>query len=130
MALTLEKLKKAREAGYSDEEILSVASQQNPKIAGAVKSGYTIDDIADFYTTSPSAQSISETEQIQNLQRIPEAINRTGGLPVGGEPEVKGDEDILAKEVGQTKTFMEGPEGKPVEVRRAQAIRHRWQGNT
>lgn len=122
MALTLEKLKKAREAGYSDEEILSVASQQNPKIAGAVKSGYTIDDIADFYTTSPSATSISEVEQIQNLQRIPEAINRTGGLPVGGEPEVKGDEDILAKEVGQTNTFMEGPEGKPVEVRRAQAI--------
>ena len=122
MALTLEKLKKAREAGYSDDEILSVASQQNPKIAGAVKSGYTIDDIADFYTTSPSAQIISETEQFQNLKGIPEAINRTGGLPVGGEPEVKGDEDILAKEVGQTKTFMEGPEGKPIEVRRAQAI--------
>ena len=48
MALTLEKLKKAREAGYSDDEILSVASQQNPKIAGAIKSGYTIDDIALF----------------------------------------------------------------------------------
>ena len=67
-------------------------------------------------------QARKEQEQLQNLQGIPEAINRTGGLPVGGEPEVKGDEDILAKEVGQTKTFMEGPEGKPVEVRRAQAI--------
>ena len=67
-------------------------------------------------------QARKEQEQLQNLQGIPEAINRTGGLPVGGEPEVKGDEDILAKEVGQTKTFMEGPEGKPIEVRRAQAI--------
>ena len=67
-------------------------------------------------------QALKENADIQNLKGIPEAINRTGGLPVGGEPEVKGDEDILAKEVGQTKTFMEGPEGKPIEVRRAQAI--------
>jgi len=33
-----------------------------------------------------------------------------------------GGPDVLAMEPGQTKTFMEGPEGKPVEVRRAEAI--------
>jgi len=41
--------------------------------------------------------------------------------PVGGEPMVGGP-DILALEPGQTKTFMEDEEGKPVEVRRAEAI--------
>jgi hypothetical protein len=48
-------------------------------------------------------------------------INRGQGLPIGGEPMVGGP-DILAQEQGQTKTFMEDEEGKPVEVRRAQAI--------
>ena len=57
----------------------------------------------------------------KDIQRIPQQINALGGLPVGGEPMVGGP-DILAQEQGQTKTFMEGPDGKPVEVRRAQAI--------
>jgi len=138
MAFTLEKLKKAREAGYSDEEILSVASEQNPKIGDAIKSGYTLNDVAEFYSTGPMAQSIAEQEQVQNLRQIPEAINQGKGLPIGGEPMVGGP-DILAQEQGQTKTFMESEpvkvesesgrgkissfvEGKPVEVRRAQAI--------
>ena len=121
MAFTLEKLKKAREAGYSDEEIMSVASEQNPKIAEAFKSGYSINEVADYYSTGPQAQSIAEQEQIQNLRQIPEAINQGKGLPIGGEPMVGGP-DILAQEQGQTKTFMEDAEGKPVEVRRAQAI--------
>ena len=121
MAFTLEKLKRAREAGYSDEEIMSVASEQNPKIGEAFKSGYSLDDVADYYSTGPQAQSIAEQEQVQNLRQIPEAINQGKGLPIGGEPMVGGP-DILAQEQGQTKTFMEDAEGKPVEVRRAQAI--------
>jgi hypothetical protein len=121
MAFTLEKLKKAREAGYSDEEILSVASGQNPKIGDAIKSGYSLDEVADYYSTGPMAQSISEQEQVQNIRQVPEAINQGKGLPVGGEPMVTGP-DILAQEKGQTKTFMEDAQGKPVEVRRAQAI--------
>ena len=121
MAFTLEKLKKAREAGYSDEEILSVASEQNPKIGNAIKGGYTLDDIAEFYSTGPQAQAIAEQEQITQFKRVPEMINRAGGLPVGGEPMVGGP-DVLAMEPGQTKTFMEDEAGKPVEVRRAQAI--------
>jgi hypothetical protein len=62
-----------------------------------------------------------EQERINELKRVPEMINRTGGLPVGGEPMVGGP-DVLDMEPGQTKTFMEDEEGKPVEVRRAQAI--------
>lgn len=138
MSLTLEKLKKAREAGYSDDEIISTASQKYPKIGNAIKSGYSIDEIADFYTTSPRAQSAAEQETISKLKEVPQAINRGEGLPVGGEPMVGGP-DILALEPGQTKTFMEGEpvkiesqrgrgkitsfvEGQPVEVRRAEAI--------
>ena len=121
MAFTLEKLKRAREAGYSDEEILSVASGQNPKIGNAINSGYTLDDVAEFYSTGPMAQGISEQEEIEKIKRVPEMINRGQGLPVGGEPMVGGP-DVLAMEPGQTKTFMEDEEGKPVEVRRAQAI--------
>ena len=121
MAFTLEKLKRAREAGYSDEEILSVASEQNAKIGNAIKSGYTLDDVAEFYSTGPMAQGIAEQEEIEKIKKVPEMINVSGGLPVGGEPMVGGP-DVLAMEPGQTKTFMEDEEGKPVEVRRAQAI--------
>jgi len=121
MAFTLEKLKKAREAGYSDQEIMSVVSEQNSKIAEAFKSGYSINEVADYYSTGPQAQSIAEQEQVQNLRQIPEAINQGKGLPIGGEPMVGGP-DVLAQEKGQTKTFMEDAQGKPVEVRRAQAI--------
>lgn len=66
-------------------------------------------------------QARGEAEQINRFREVPEMINRTGGLPIGGEPMVGGP-DILAQEQGQTKTFMEDEEGKPVEVRRAQAI--------
>lgn len=83
-------------------------------------------------------QARGEAEQLNRLREVPEMINRTGGLPIGGEPMVGGP-DILAQEQGQTKTFMAGEpvkvesesgrgkissfvEGKPVEVRRAQAI--------
>ncbi len=110
MSLTLEKLKKAREAGYSDDEIISTASQKYPKIGNAIKSGYSIDEIADFYTTSPRAQGIAEQETISKLKEVPQAINRGEGLPVGGEPMVGGP-DILALEPGQTKTFMEDESG-------------------
>ena len=121
MSLTLEKLKKAREAGYSDDEIISTASQKYPKIGNAIKAGYSIDEIADFYTTSPRAQAAAEQETISKLRQVPQAINVGEGLPVGGEPMVGGPE-IMALEPGQTKTFTEGPKGKPVEVRRAEAI--------
>ena len=63
----------------------------------------------------------SDQEKIEQLRQVPQAINRGGGLPVGEEPMVGGP-DILAMEPGQTKTFAEGPKGKPVEVRRAEAI--------
>ena len=112
MILTLDKLKKAREAGYTDDEISSFSSEQNSKIGEAIKAGYSLDEIADFYTTSPQAQALSEQDQLQSLRQVPEAINRAGGLPVGGEPMVGGP-DVLAMEPGQTKTFMEG---EPVKI--------------
>lgn len=68
---------------------------------------------------SPVARK--EQRMVSELRQVPQAINRGEGLPVGGEPMVGGP-DILALEPGQTKTFMEDEEGKPVEVRRAQAI--------
>ena len=63
----------------------------------------------------------SDQEKIEQLRQVPQAINRGKGLPVGEEPMVGGP-DILALEPGQTETFMEDEEGKPVEVRRAEAI--------
>ena len=68
---------------------------------------------------SPVARK--EQRMVSELRQVPQAINRGEGLPVGGEPMVGGP-DILALEPGQTKTFMEDEEGKPVEVRRAEAI--------
>ena len=65
--------------------------------------------------------AIQDQLKIKELRQVPQAINRGEGLPVGGEPMVGGP-DILALEPGQTKTFMEDEEGKPVEVRRAEAI--------
>jgi hypothetical protein len=94
--------------------------------------------INDLVFDEEKQQSLQEQSQVQQLRQIPEAINRAGGLPIGGEPMVTGP-DILDQEEGQTKTFMAGEpikvesesgrgkisslvEGKPVEVRRAQAI--------
>jgi hypothetical protein len=65
--------------------------------------------------------AIQDQLKIKELRQVPQAINRGEGLPVGGDPMVGGP-DILALEPGQTKTFMEDEEGKPVEVRRAEAI--------
>jgi hypothetical protein len=66
-------------------------------------------------------QTLQEQAKVSELRQVPEMINRGQGLPIGGEPMVGGP-DILAQEQRQTKTFMEDEEGKPVEVRRAQAI--------
>lgn len=63
-----------------------------------------------------------DLSRVEELKQVPRAINLgEGGLPIGEEPMVSGP-DILAMEPGQTKTFTDGPEGKPVEVRRAEAI--------
>jgi len=94
--------------------------------------------IDDLVFDEGKQQAFQEQAKINEFKRVPEMINLSGGLPVGGEPMVGGP-DILAMEPGQTKTFMEGEpvkvesesgrgkissfvEGKPVEVRRAQAI--------
>lgn len=67
-------------------------------------------------------EGAADREEILMAQRLKRTPTTT--YAVGGEPEVRGDEDILAKEEGQTATFMEPQmgEGKPVEVRRAQAV--------
>ena len=63
--------------------------------------------IDDLVFDEAQQTDLQEQAKLSQLRQVPEAINLSGGLPV---------------EAPKTKTFMEDEEGKPVEVRRAQAI--------
>lgn len=82
------------------------------------KKKISMDEI-DYAIASSFTDNPADREQIFQTMQLKRTPTKTYG--VGGEPEVKG-EDILAKEPGQTASFMEGPDGKPVEVRRAEGI--------
>jgi hypothetical protein len=51
MIFTADKLKEARDAGYSDDEIFSFASQSDAKFNDAKSEGYSLDEIASYFST-------------------------------------------------------------------------------
>jgi len=51
MATLLDKIKTAREEGYSDEEITGYMKQSDPRFAEALNEGYSLNEVASFLTT-------------------------------------------------------------------------------
>ena len=58
MIFTADKLKEARDAGYSDDEIFAFASQSNPKFNDAKSEGYSLDEIASHFSTQPEPSGV------------------------------------------------------------------------
>ena len=48
MATLLDKIKTAREEGYSDEEISGYMKQSDPRFAEALNEGYSLNEVASF----------------------------------------------------------------------------------
>jgi len=56
MNFSFDDLSKARDAGYTDEQILNVLSNQEPQVIDAHKSGYSLDQITSVLTNTPIPQ--------------------------------------------------------------------------
>lgn len=56
MAFDTSTLTKARESGYSDDEVISFAAQSDPRIKTALDSGYSIDEVASHFDPKPQKQ--------------------------------------------------------------------------
>lgn len=61
MAFDSSTLTKAREAGYSDDEVISFAAQSDPRIKTAIDSGYSLDEVAAHFDPKPE-QEAPETQ--------------------------------------------------------------------
>ena len=57
MNFSFDDLSKARDAGYTDEQILNVLSNQEPQVLDAHKSGYSLDQITSVLTKTPIPQA-------------------------------------------------------------------------
>ena len=100
MIFTADKLKEARDAGYSDDEIFSFASQSDPKFNDAKSEGYSLDEIASYFSTQqpePMIDRVNKTlegvafdleDTIGIIGRIPEALATQ--LPAGYQRLVSG----------------------------------------
>jgi hypothetical protein len=86
MIFTADKLKEARDAGYSDDEIFGFASQSDPKFNDAKSEGYSLDEIASHFTTQQPRSTMDKAgdflqstamdleDAIGVIGRIPEAL--------------------------------------------------------
>jgi hypothetical protein len=100
MIFTADKLKEARDAGYSDDEIFSFASQSDTKFNDAKSEGYSLDEIASYFSTQqpePMIDRVNKTlegvafdleDTIGIIGRIPEALATQ--LPAGYQRLVSG----------------------------------------
>lgn len=83
MIFTADKLKEARDAGYSDDEIFGFASQADPKFNDAKSEGYSLDEIASHFSTQ---QPRSTTDKVGDFLQstamdLEDAIGVIGRIP-------------------------------------------------
>lgn len=132
MNLSPATLQKAREAGYSDDEILSHVSTADEKIGNAVKAGYSLDEVATHFdekarfralepTTGFTDEERGQAEREAMLEYVREAKPRIpGNIDLGStDPEFTGTgvaAEPVGGETGLVKPLLsaigvEGPEG-------------------
>ena len=100
MIFTADKLKEARDAGYSDDEIFSFASQSDTKFNDAKSEGYSLDEIASYFSTQQPRSTMDKAgdflqstamdleDAIGVIGRIPEAL--ASGIPAQYQKLVSG----------------------------------------
>ena len=93
MIFTADKLKEARDAGYSDDEIFSFVGQSDSRFNDAKSAGYSLDEIASHFTTQQPRSTMDKAgdflqstamdleDAIGVIGRIPEALATQ--LPAG-----------------------------------------------
>ena len=100
MIFTADKLKEARDAGYSDDEIFGFVSQSDPKFNVAKSEGYSLDEIAAHFSSQqakPMVERVCDVLQgtamdledaISVIGRIPQAL--ASGIPAQFQKYVTG----------------------------------------
>ncbi|NBW20006.1 MAG: hypothetical protein EBR82_69755, partial [Caulobacteraceae bacterium] len=73
MTFTSDKLKQARDSGYSDDEIWGFVSQQDNRFNQAREAGYSLDEVSGFFSQQPTEQPITQPS--------------VGGVPIPPAPE-------------------------------------------
>ena len=78
MIFTADKLKEARDAGYSDDEIWSHVSSTDNRFNAAKSEGYSLDEVATYFSSQePVGTSIGE-----EISQIPAALKQSFGQPL------------------------------------------------
>ena len=98
MIFTADKLKEARDAGYSDDEIFSFASQSYPKFNDAKSEGYSLDEIASYFSTQQPEPMIDRVnESLESTAReLETGVARAGlGFAQGIAGGVRGFTDLF-----------------------------------
>lgn len=78
-----ENYKKARKAGYSDEEIIDFLSKKDPsfneKVQKAQEAGYTPDEIKNFFNPLPEQKEDFQKSSFRTALQIPQGVLSTTG---------------------------------------------------
>jgi hypothetical protein len=87
MADIKSQVKKARQAGYSDDEIAQFLSQKDPRISEALKSGYSAQEVMNYLSPPPTAtESAARMVGAAGKEAGPTAVASTLGGAIGGLP--------------------------------------------
>ncbi len=121
MIFTADRLKEARDSGYSDEEIWSYVSSSDDRFNAAKSEGYSLDEVATFF----SSQKPVGTSFTEEISQLPAALKQSFGQPleamgetaeVVGFPAVgKGLKEAIQEPEGYVtagQRFMEPQEGE------------------
>jgi hypothetical protein len=117
MNFTADKLKQARDAGYSDDEIWGFVAEQDDRFTQAKDAGYSLEEVSGFFSEQPEAepaplepQAPVGTSFMEEIGQIPEALKQAVGQPLEAMGETA--EVLGAPEMGATlRGAIEEPEG-------------------
>ena len=97
MDFTAQSLTKARDAGYTDDEIWGFLSEQNKGFSGARDAGYSLDETMDYVSKNPSIFAPQGTSFTKEIQQMGAGFMESLGRPlesIGETAEVFGFTDI------------------------------------
>jgi len=97
MDFTAQSLTKARDAGYTDDEIWGFLSEQNEGFSGARDAGYSLDETMDYVSKNPSIFAPQGTSFTKEIQQMGAGFMESLGRPLesmGETAEVFGFTDI------------------------------------
>jgi uncharacterized protein YeeX (DUF496 family) len=106
MNFTADKLKQARDSGYSDDEIWGFVSEQDDRFSKAKDAGYSLEEVSGFFSEQPAAEPAPVEPQppvgtslFEEITQIPQALKQSIGQPLeamGETAEVLGAPDLGA----------------------------------